>query len=108
MAFRDALETIVGSGMGTFLSCVTGSLAYFEGEEPGARSLLLEIPTGYPESLASGMKPHNAPRNSSLRAHSWKHSVPRGSSLERSGTRVRISGTSSPGFEPSSHSCTAV
>ena len=37
MAFRDALETIVGSGMGTFLSCVTGSLAYFEGEEPGAR-----------------------------------------------------------------------
>lgn len=37
MALRDALEATVGSGMGTFLSCIAGHLAYFEGEEPGVR-----------------------------------------------------------------------
>ena len=39
MELRDALEAVVGSGMGTFLSCIAGRLAYFEGEEPGARYL---------------------------------------------------------------------
>ncbi len=33
MALRDALEAIGGSAPGTFLSCVAGCLAYFEGEE---------------------------------------------------------------------------
>ena len=37
MSMRGALEAIVGSGMSTFLSCIVGRLAYFEGEEPGAR-----------------------------------------------------------------------
>ncbi len=29
----DALETIVGSGVGSVVSCLPGSLAYYEGEE---------------------------------------------------------------------------
>lgn len=37
MRLREALEAIVGSGMATFLSCIAGRLAYFEGEEPGTR-----------------------------------------------------------------------
>jgi hypothetical protein len=36
-----ALKRVVGSGMGTFLSCVPGRLAYFEGEEPGERYVLV-------------------------------------------------------------------
>ena len=39
MSTRSALEAIVGSGMSTFLSFIVGRLAYFEGEEPGARYL---------------------------------------------------------------------
>ena len=34
----DALKEIVGRGMGTFLSCIPGRLAYFEDEED--RSIL--------------------------------------------------------------------
>ena len=37
MTLRDALEAIVGYGMGTLLSCTAGRMAYFEGEEPGVR-----------------------------------------------------------------------
>jgi hypothetical protein len=29
----DALRTVIGSGMGTFLSCLPGRLAYFEDED---------------------------------------------------------------------------
>jgi len=39
MPLRGTLEATVGSGMATFLSCIVGRLAYFEGEEPGARHL---------------------------------------------------------------------
>jgi hypothetical protein len=36
----EALERVVGRGMGTFLSCVPGRLAYFEGEETNERYVL--------------------------------------------------------------------
>ncbi|MDQ3238250.1 MAG: hypothetical protein M3Q54_12040 [Actinomycetota bacterium] len=37
MKLSEALQATVGSGMGTFISCSAGRLAYFEGEEPGSR-----------------------------------------------------------------------
>jgi hypothetical protein len=37
---REALEEMVGTYDGTFLSCVHGRLAYFEGEEPNERYIL--------------------------------------------------------------------
>ncbi|MGH8435071.1 MAG: hypothetical protein ACRERX_11440 [Pseudomonas sp.] len=37
---ESALRAVVGSGMGTIISCVPGQLAYFEGEEPGERYIL--------------------------------------------------------------------
>ena len=37
MPLRDALALAVGSGFGTFISCVPGQLAYFEGEGPSYR-----------------------------------------------------------------------
>lgn len=37
MQLRDALRDTVGFGVGTFISCIVGQLAYFEGEEPGSR-----------------------------------------------------------------------
>lgn len=37
---RKALDETVGSIGGTFLSCVHGKLAYFEGEEPNERYIL--------------------------------------------------------------------
>ncbi len=37
MDLDDALTEIIGRGMGTFVSCVPGKLAYFEGEEPSRR-----------------------------------------------------------------------
>ncbi len=40
LPIADALEAIVGRGMGTFLSCIPGRLAYFEGEERGERYIL--------------------------------------------------------------------
>jgi hypothetical protein len=33
MGLSDALISVVGRGRGTFISCVPGELAYFEGEE---------------------------------------------------------------------------
>jgi len=33
LARRDALDTIVGAGIGTFLSCIPGKLGYFEDED---------------------------------------------------------------------------
>jgi hypothetical protein len=41
LPLRSALERVIGSGMGTFLSCLPGRLAYFEGEEPGERYVLV-------------------------------------------------------------------
>ena len=40
LPLREALDAVVGYGMGTFISCVPGRLAYFEGEEPGERYIL--------------------------------------------------------------------
>jgi len=37
---RDALEWVFGSGMTTFVSCIPGRLAYFEGRWPGERFVL--------------------------------------------------------------------
>lgn len=34
---HEALIEIVGSGFGSFICCIPGRLAYFEGEEPGER-----------------------------------------------------------------------
>ena len=33
LQLETALEQVVGSGMGTILSCIAGKLAYFEGED---------------------------------------------------------------------------
>jgi len=40
LPLEDALRGVVGRGMGAFVSCVAGELAYFESEEPGERCLL--------------------------------------------------------------------
>lgn len=37
MPLSDALQTAIGGGQGTFISCINGALGYFEGEEPGDR-----------------------------------------------------------------------
>lgn len=37
MDLSEALEEILGKGMGAFISCVPGKLAYFEAEEAGER-----------------------------------------------------------------------
>lgn len=37
---RAALEKVIGSGLGSILSCQPGMLAYYEGEEPGERFIL--------------------------------------------------------------------
>jgi hypothetical protein len=37
MDLREALNEVVGRRQGTFISCVPGELAYFEGEEPKER-----------------------------------------------------------------------
>ena len=36
----DALDTVVGRGYGTLISCVPGRVAYYEGEDPGDRWVL--------------------------------------------------------------------
>jgi len=41
MPWRLALDRVLGTGRGTFLSCVPGRLAYYEGEDPGDRFLLV-------------------------------------------------------------------
>ena len=33
MSLADALHAVVGAGMGTFVSCIPGKLAYFENED---------------------------------------------------------------------------
>lgn len=40
LALEEALRHVVGRGMGAFVSCVPGQLAYFEGEGPRERCLL--------------------------------------------------------------------
>ena len=40
MPLAEALTCIVGSGMGTLISCVPGRLGYFDGEDPGERYIL--------------------------------------------------------------------
>lgn len=37
----EALEQIVGSGYGSYISCNAGKLGYYEGEEPGYRCILV-------------------------------------------------------------------
>ncbi len=41
MMLLEALKNVVGLQMGTFLSCVPGKLAYYEGEEMGDRWILM-------------------------------------------------------------------
>jgi hypothetical protein len=40
MALHEALKEVVGLQMGTFLSCIPGKLAYYEGEAMGDRWIL--------------------------------------------------------------------
>ena len=40
MPLLEALQKILGSGMGTFLTCIPGKLAFFEGEEMRERYIL--------------------------------------------------------------------
>jgi hypothetical protein len=40
MPLREALNDVVGHGMGTFLSCLPGRLGYFEFEDPRQRYIL--------------------------------------------------------------------
>lgn len=40
MPLSEALERVIGYGMGTLISCVPGSLAFFEGEGPSNRCIL--------------------------------------------------------------------
>ncbi len=40
MLLTDALAAVVGRGFGTILVCIPGSLAYYEGEDPGERYIL--------------------------------------------------------------------
>lgn len=37
LKLEDALGRVMGRGCGTFICCVSGRLAYFEGETPGER-----------------------------------------------------------------------
>ena|SRR5689334_9611285 len=43
-SLREALEQTIGQGYGTIISCMAGRLAYFEGEDPGARYILEHSP----------------------------------------------------------------
>jgi hypothetical protein len=40
LPLAEALSRVVGRGMGAFLSCIPGRLAFYEGEEPGQRYIL--------------------------------------------------------------------
>jgi len=40
MILDEALGKVLGEGMGTFISCIPGRLAYFEGEDENERLLL--------------------------------------------------------------------
>lgn len=41
LGLADAVSRTFGMSMGTFISCIPGQLAYFEGEDPGERYLLI-------------------------------------------------------------------
>ena len=41
MPLAEALEAVVGYGVGTIISCIPGALGYYEGEEKNQRYLLL-------------------------------------------------------------------
>jgi hypothetical protein len=43
VGLEEALRQVVGRGMGAFLSCVPGRLAYFEGEGPKERYILARV-----------------------------------------------------------------
>jgi hypothetical protein len=43
VSLHEALSATVGMGLGSVLSCVPGQLAYFEGETPGDRCLLVRL-----------------------------------------------------------------
>ena len=43
LSLEAALDAVVGRGMGAFVSCVAGRLAYYEGEEAGERYLLEHV-----------------------------------------------------------------
>jgi hypothetical protein len=40
LPLKEALEAVIGRGMGSLLSCVPGRLGYYEGEEAGNRCIL--------------------------------------------------------------------
>ena len=40
MKLKDALKKTIGSGCGTFISCIAGKLGYFEFEEQNQRYIL--------------------------------------------------------------------
>jgi hypothetical protein len=40
LPLREALDRVIGYGMGTLLSCVPGKLAFYEGEGPSDRCIL--------------------------------------------------------------------
>jgi hypothetical protein len=41
LSLREALEGIVGSGFGSYVSCIAGKLGYYEGEKAGERYILV-------------------------------------------------------------------
>lgn len=47
-----AVSAVVGRGMGAFVSCLPGRLAYYEGEAPGER-YLLERPAFTADTVAA-------------------------------------------------------
>lgn len=51
---REALSAVVGSGMGTVLSCVAGRLAYYEAED-AAHRYILEAPAMPPNNTLKRM-----------------------------------------------------
>ena len=40
VSLERILKDVIGSGWGTLISCIPGTLAYFEGEEPSDRCIL--------------------------------------------------------------------
>ncbi len=53
MPLAEALHEVVGSSMGTFVSCIPGRLAYFEFEDVGCR-YILEREAIYPPLQSAG------------------------------------------------------
>jgi len=44
MPLANALDSVIGAGFGTVISCIPGRLGYFEGEGPENRHLLERRP----------------------------------------------------------------